>query len=70
MAVLLNNPYADTALIFHRNNIYGTVKGWACAISFLLYSILKAQSLKPVIFMTKEYSDMSLCMGKKIRLYT
>ena len=37
-------------------------------IVFLLYSILKSQSLTPVIFMTKEYSDMSLCMGGKIRL--
>ena len=43
-------------------------EGWDCAISFLLYSILKSQSLTPVVFMTKEYSDMSLCMGGKIRL--
>jgi len=42
--------------------------GWDCAISFLLYSISKSQSLTPVIFMTKEYSDISLCMGGKIRL--
>ena len=31
------------------------IPGWDCAISFLLYSILKSQSLTPVIFMTKEY---------------
>jgi len=44
--------------------------GWDCAISFVLYSIsiVKSQSLTPVIFMTKEYSDMSLSMGGKIRL--
>ena len=47
---------------------YPLHRGWDCAISFLLCSIVKSQSLTAVIFMTKEYSDMSLCMGGKIRL--
>jgi len=37
-------------------------------LSFLLYYIVKSQSLTPVISRTNEYSDMSLCMGGKIRL--
>jgi len=56
------------ARFFTKKKKLQAVLGWDCAISFLLYSIVKSQSLTPVIFMTKDYSDMSLCMGGKIRL--
>ena len=35
---------------------------------FLYYSIVQPQSLTPYFYKTKEYSDMSLYMGGKIRL--
>ena len=34
---------------------------------FLHYSIVQPQSLTPYFYKTKEYSDMSLYMGGKIR---
>ena len=51
-----------------HDSVDNAIKVWIAQLVLVLYSILKSQSLTPVIFMTKEYSDMSLCMGRKIRL--
>jgi len=41
--------------------------GPICLIPFLHYSIVQSQSLTPYFYKTKEYSDMSLYMDRKIR---
>ena len=63
LVVTFESCFLKSTSIYQQKHL-----GWDCAISFLLYSIVKSQSLTPVIFMTKEYSDMSLCKGGKIRL--
>ena len=40
--------------------------GWDCAIPFRLNSIVKPQSLTSCFHTTKEYSDMTVYMGRKI----
>jgi len=41
--------------------------GPICSNHFLHYSIVQPQSLTPYFYKTKEYSDMSIYMGGKIR---
>ena len=54
----------------HRATFFYIVKifsGCVCAILFLLYSVVKPQQLTPTIYIIKEYSDISLWVGIKIR---